>query len=88
MDDKVLSYILNRFEIKKESKIYDIKYDEYISFSVLKSVLKSKCGVSQESDIDLYVTNLILYWTNDVDIIFNFYHVHSDVEFIPYYSVI
>lgn len=88
MDDKILSFILENFEIKSQNIIYFSKQNAYITYEELKAIVRSNCGELSDYEIEKYVTNLVLFYTNDIDMVFEFFSVHSDMEYITYYNTI
>lgn len=88
MDDNILRFILESFELKSRNNIYFTRRKSYINYDELKNIIRSNFGELTDYEIETYVTNLILYYTNDIDRVFEFFSVHLDVEYITYYNTI
>lgn len=88
MGDKILQFLLDNFEIKNQNIIYFRKQKSYITYEELKVIIRANCGWLNDYEIDNNVTKLILFYTNDIDRVFEFFSVHTNMEYITYYSTI
>jgi hypothetical protein len=88
MDDNILRFVLESFEIKSQNNIYYIKHKSYITYGDFITIIRNNYGNLTDYEIEKYVTNLILYYTNDIDMVFDFFSKHLDVEYIAYYNTI